>query len=255
MNDYGHGHDLTGKMLVYPRKRVYGSTDDERTRTFMVQGGPGALGSKNADGSFDGTKRHVTGYWICDDAKETIDTGRSEYYLTATGKKVYQIQDEYTEVEAVPDPVLLESKSNKPRGRAAWKPQEPETLNPPALAGHVPRVTPAETAVMDKPKTTAVMVVGDVMSSVVAAAIANNKGQMVSVDIETHMPGPPDDCKPVIAVAIETPEPPKGLTPQHVADILRMYGEGKKIADIAEHCGDRNKANRIRKVLAETGLK
>lgn len=117
MNRFGHGVDLTGRRVIYavkymathgnhsvPMARRTAESVPLAERIFVAESGPGCLGSNNQDGSFDGTRRAITGFWEIDKQKETIDSYNLEGYYNRAGNIVRAPEEE---VEIDMEPVLF----------------------------------------------------------------------------------------------------------------------------------------------------
>ena len=115
MNDFGI--DLkAGTHGVFKAAYFYKPHASEKERTFVITGG---LGRECKSGG-----RKLTGHWLTDKVKDTIDSYSLEFVIV-DGKKIKQL----VTGDPVPDPVLAPEvpevvKARKPRGRSAWKAPE-----------------------------------------------------------------------------------------------------------------------------------
>lgn len=256
MNDFNN--DLVGVHAVCkPSGFSFPADATAKERTFVIGTDPGYKRERHG--------RKVKGRWLVDDMPDTIDTYSIES-ITVNGKTIKRPDEkEYVEVDIVAEPVLLEGK-NKPRGRQAWA--KPVATTPAAVVGSVmngimhrhPAPPPelpikngtlhtAEEAGLSfaKPEPRKVAVIGNGMA-VLSTAISTRP----DIDISQPIAAPEPPPEPTVAGKLTAP--PKGLTETQVADILRMWAAGNKLADIAEHCGDRQKSNRVRRILEAAGV-
>ena len=126
MNDFNY--DLTGRQVICKQKGfVFPPDASAKDRTFVVSTDPGYRPERHG--------RKIKGHWLVDNLPDTINTYGIESIII-NGKTITRPDESnYTEVDIVAAPVILEGKS-KPRGRVAWAgvdlPQRPSA----------PKITP-----------------------------------------------------------------------------------------------------------------
>ena len=121
MHDFGK-FDLFKLKGVFKAKTFYKTKSTRAERTFTIIDGPGASHVSN-------TPRTLFVKWDSDGSKETISSYDIELLIKADGTEVKAPVTEFfggtapMPVQVVPDEAA-ETKSTKPRGRAAWKDSE-----------------------------------------------------------------------------------------------------------------------------------
>lgn len=104
MNDFGVVLKV-GTRGIYKQARFFNTKADEKTRTFVIEGGPGR---EPTPGS-----RKLTGHWEADNAKDTIDSYSLES-IVQDGKKIKQIVTGDPEPEP-PAPELVVTDDHEPQ--------------------------------------------------------------------------------------------------------------------------------------------
>ena len=116
-NDFNY--DLIGRHVICKQKGfVFPPDASVKERTFVVSTDPGYRAERYS--------RTIKGRWLVDDLPDTISTYGVEAIIV-NGKTITRPDESnYTEVDIVAAPVILEGK-NKPRGRVAWAETKTET--------------------------------------------------------------------------------------------------------------------------------
>lgn len=146
MNDFGV--NLTGKQGIYKAAHFCKNATKEE-RTFMCESGPGCSPEK-------GTRRSISGYWVSDKMRDTIDSNELAFYIDDNGKEIPQHNKGIDETgviivrarNEVADPVVLPVPERpQPKRRAVSVPVE----TAPAAESAAPAETTAAVAATPAP--------------------------------------------------------------------------------------------------------
>lgn len=224
MNDFGV--NLKGKVAIFKRQHFYRPGANRNTRSFLCEGGNGC--DPKAPG------RTITGKWIADEQRDTVDSYDFESYIDDKGKEIenpgFKMKQSYT-------PPLTS--------------QEPEESVDVAKQVILLHKEPA------KEESKTIIVVSNRKTfdaeEAIATAVVNKMVEQVDETLST-LPAPPE-------VTPVTEEPKhRGrksnntlFTPERV---IELFKQGKRIVDIAVELGyERGQGqNRTRAVLKAAGL-
>lgn len=230
------GINLTGKKVVYKAKQFYKKDASVKERTFLCESGPGCLATKEESiGQYMKPYGYatITAQNLDDGSQEKIDSYALEAYFNRAGNLIPR-EDDFTEqpmVEVQPTLLTPASTTNEshPRGRTAWKP------------------APAET-------TTAV--VTNVVEGVALSHRHPAPAQPAPVNgtLVTVAEGGLDLAEKVDTTGAAVRAAATGLLEWDAAAAVALYVGGMKVADIAEHFGNRERQNRVRKACREAGV-
>lgn len=102
LNDYGR--DLTGCVgIVKPRSFTLPAKPTIKQLSFKIESGPGC--------SPEPGKRTVKGYWLSDNARDTLSSYDFAYALDKDGKRINRLPEEVLDVQPVQ---LLPTVQEKP---------------------------------------------------------------------------------------------------------------------------------------------